>query len=165
LIAAGAGTLGLEILDALDRVDTIIVAVGGGGLLTGIAAAVLDAGIRIVAVEPEGASSLHASLKAGGPVDVVVNSIAADSLGARRVSQTAHEVTKSHNVTSVLVTDDAIVAARQNLWDERRVVVENAAAAAAAALSSHAYVPAAGEKVAVVLCGANTDPIDLVDRG
>ena len=161
LIAAGAGTLGAEILAQLPDADTIMLAVGGGGLFAGVAAAVAESTVRIVAVEPENCRTLNAALEAGAPVDVTVNSIAADSLGARRVSRTAFELAREPNVRSVLVTDEAIIEARRTLWDCRRAVVEHGAAAAFAALASGAYVPEEDEHVVVVLCGANTDPADL----
>jgi threonine dehydratase len=115
-----------------------------------------------VAVEPDGAQALHAALVAGRVVDVPVASVAADSLGARRTSAMALALAQHDDVRSVLVADDAIIAARRHLWDERRLAVEHGAAAALAALESRAYVPEPGERVAVVLCGANTDPSDLV---
>lgn len=164
LIAAGAGTLGLEILEQLPETDTIVVAVGGGGLFSGIAAAVSGSGVTVVAVEPENCRALNLALTAGEPIDTPVNSIAADSLGARRVSQLAYDYASQPNVTSVLVSDDAIAQTRQSLWDDRRLVVEHGAAAALASLRAGAYVPAPGERVVVVLCGANTDPADLVSR-
>jgi threonine dehydratase len=164
LVVAGAGTLALEILDQAPDVDTIVVAVGGGGLFAGIAAATSGMGKRIVVVEPENCRGLNAALEAGGPVDVTVDSIAADSLGARRVSQAAYDFATSPDVTSVLVTDEDIVTARQSLWDHRRIVAEHGGVAALAALQSGAYRPEANERVAVVLCGANTDPVDLITR-
>lgn len=161
LIAAGAGTMTAELLAQLPDVDTIMVAVGGGGLFAGTAAAVAESGVRVVAVEPEHCRALNAALEVGGPVDVPVDSIAADSLGARRVSKMAFELARRSTVRSVLVDDDAIVQARRDLWDCRRVVVEHGGAAAFAALTSGAYVPADGEHVVVVLCGANTDPASV----
>lgn len=161
MIAAGAGTLLEEIVAARPDVGTVVVAVGGGGLFSGVAAAARPRGIRVVAVEPDGAQAMHAALDAGRVVDVPVASVAADSLGARRVSETALRLAQHADVRSVLVTDAAIVAARRHLWDERRLAVEHGAAAALAALESRAYVPEPGEKVAIVLCGANTDPADL----
>jgi threonine dehydratase len=163
LMAAGAGTLASEILES-GGADTIMVAVGGGGLFAGTAAAVSGAGIKVVAVEPENCRALHAALSHGGPVDVPVDSIAADSLGARRASSTAYELATAGNVVSVLVPDAAIVAARQGLWDNHRIVVEHGGATALAALECGAYVPETDERVVVVLCGANTDPADLVYR-
>ncbi|WP_265522858.1 threonine/serine dehydratase [Oerskovia flava] len=164
LVAAGAGTLLEEIVTAVPDVGTVVVAVGGGGLFAGVAASARAHGVRVVAVEPEGSSALHAAIAAGEVVDVPVDSVAADSLGARRASRTALDLARHETVTSVLVTDDAIVAARQGLWDDRKLAVEHGAATALAALTSAAYVPAHGERVVVVLCGANTDPGDLVVR-
>ncbi len=161
LIAAGAGTLGAEILAAEPGVDTIIVAVGGGGLFSGIVAAAEGTGVRVVAVEPERCRALNAALEADGPVDVPVESVAADSLGARRCSRMAYEFALRPEVTSVLVPDEAIMSARQALWDQRRIVVELGGATALAALLSGAYVPAPAERVVAVLCGANTDPAHL----
>lgn len=163
-IVAGAGTLGLELTDQLDqageRVDTVLVAVGGGGLMAGVAAAV-EGRARVVGVEPVGAPTLHAALAAGSPVDVPVCGLAADSLGARRLGSIAWQVTERVGVGSVLVDDDALADARRELWDRYRLVVEAGAAAPVAALASGRYRPEAGERVAVVLCGANTDPADL----
>ncbi|MDV8149108.1 threonine/serine dehydratase [Arthrobacter sp. B10-11] len=156
-IAAGAGTVGSELLEQLGGVDTVLVAVGGGGLMAGIAAAV-EGLARVVGVEPATAPTLHAALKAGEPVDVAVSGIAADSLGARRIGQIGFEVAVRTGVVGVLVSDDEIVTARSRLWADYRMVVEHGAAAAFAALTSGAYVPADGERVAVILCGANTDP-------
>lgn len=164
LVAAGAGTLAAEILAADPGVETIMVAVGGGGLYAGTAAAVAGTGVSVVAVEPTGCRALHAAIEHGGPVDVPVDSLAADSLGARRTSQLAYDLAVTTPTTSVLVPDEAIVSARQALWDHHRLVVELGGATALAALLSGAYVPRPGERVAVVLCGANTDPSDLVHR-
>jgi threonine dehydratase len=164
-ICAGAGTLGLELLEQLDaagrEVDTVLVAVGGGGLMAGIATAV-EGRAAVVGVEPSGAPTLHSALAAGGPVDVSVSGVAADSLGARRLGSIAWEVASRVGVGSVLVDDDTVLAARQAVWDRYRLVLEPGAAAPVAALLSGAYRPVAGERVAVVLCGANTDPSDLV---
>ncbi|MFI7276414.1 serine/threonine dehydratase [Streptomyces sp. NPDC049879] len=157
LIAAGAGTLLPEILEARPSIGTVVVAVGGGGLFAGVAAAAERHGVRVVAVEPEGSRALNAALEAGAPVDVPVRSVAADSLGARRVSAEALHWARRPHTTSVLVRDQEITAARRLLWDEHRIAVEHGAAAAyAGALSS----PSPAE-TCVVLCGANTDPSDL----
>ncbi|SEL85560.1 serine/threonine dehydratase [Streptacidiphilus jiangxiensis] len=160
-IAAGAGTLALELLQQAPDVDTVVVSVGGGGLFAGTAAALTARGVRVVAVEPERCRALNAALEAGGPVDVAVDSVAADALGARRASRTAFELARSPLVSSVLVPDAEITAARRALWHGRRLAVESSAAAALAALRCGAYVPAEDEHVVVVLCGANTDPSDL----
>ena len=159
-IAAGAGAIGEEVLADEPGIDTVVLAVGGGGLFAGVAAAVAGRA-RVVAVEPTGAPTLHAALRAGEPVDVPVSGIAADSLGARRVGDIAFDVARRVPPVSVLVDDDAIAAARLRLWREHRVPAEHGAAAAHAALTSGAYVPAPGERVAVVVCGANTDPATL----
>jgi threonine dehydratase len=156
-IAAGAGTVGSELLEQLGEVDTVVVAVGGGGLMAGIAAAV-EGQARVVGVEPDNAPTLHSALAAGAPVDVAVSGIAADSLGARQIGRIGFEVAVRTGVQTVLVSDDDIAAARSLLWEQYRIVVEHGAAAAFAALNSGAYTPAEGERVAVILCGANTDP-------
>lgn len=159
-VCAGQGTVGLELLDQVGELDTVLVAVGGGGLLAGVAAALLGRA-RVVAVEPENVPTLHAALAAGQPVDVEVSGVAADALGARRAGVIAYDVAVHAGVRSVLVDDAAIVQARRLIWDRYRMAVEHAAAAGVAALISGAYRPAPGERVAVLLCGANTDPADL----
>jgi threonine dehydratase len=155
-IAAGAGVVGLEILEDLPRLDTLIVAVGGGGLFAGIAAAAASRGVSVVAVEPIRIPTLHAALAAGRPVDVSVSGVAADALGARRIGDVAFDVAQQKPRRSVLVEDDAIVAARDRLWDDYRIPAEHGAATAYAALTADAYTPSDGETIAVVLCGANT---------
>lgn len=159
-VVAGQGTVAVELAAQTGGVDTVLVSTGGGGLVAGIAAA-LDGRARVVAVEPEAAPTLHAALAAGGPVDVAVGGVAADSLGARRAGTLAYEVAVRTGVPSVLVPDRAIIAARALLWDRHRLVVEPGAAAALAALTGGRYRPDPAERVAVVLCGANTDPADL----
>lgn len=159
-IVAGQATLGLELLDQTDGVDTVLVAVGGGGLLAGVATAI-GARATVVGVEPELAPTLHRALLAGSPVDVDVAGCAADSLGARRLGDLAFAAATAYDVGSVLVDEQAILAARRELWREFRLAVEHGAATAYAALTSGAYRPAPGERVVVVICGANTDPSDL----
>ena len=155
-IAAGAGTLAEEILADEPTIDTIVVAVGGGGLYAGVAAAA-EGRAHVVAVEPFAIPTLHAALDAGQPVDVAVSGVTADSLGARRIGDIAFSVAVRTNPTSVLVTEDAIIAARHQLWRDYRIAAEHGAAAAYAALTSGAYQPEPDERVAVVICGANTD--------
>ncbi|MFE6665813.1 serine/threonine dehydratase [Streptomyces sp. NPDC057697] len=164
LIAAGAGTLLEEIHARIPGLDTVVVSVGGGGLFAGVATAARHHGIRTVAVEPENCRSLNAAIAAGAPVDVPVDSVAVDSLGARRATPLALHAVRENDVRSVLVPDVEIVRARQALWDQHRVAVEHAAATALAALTAPdpGYRPGDGERIAVVLCGANTDPRDLV---
>ena len=160
-MVAGNGTLGLELIEQFpDGFDTVLVAVGGGGLIAGVAAA-LHERARVVAVEPVTSAALHAAIEAGGPVDVAVSGVAADSLGARRVGTIAYETAVAAKLPSVLVADQAIVEARRQLWEDYRIVVEHGTAAAQAALTSGAYVPEPGERVVVLLCGANTNPADL----
>ncbi len=160
-IAAGAGTLAEEILQDEPSVDTIVVAVGGAGLFAGIAASA-EGRAKVVAVESENCPTLHAALAAGEPVDVSVSGVAADSLGARRIGDIGWALAERTKPSSVLVTDEAIVEARARLWRGYRIPAEHGAAAAYAALTSGAYTPAPGERVAVVICGANTDPTTLV---
>jgi len=114
----------------------------------------------VVGIEPVTIPTLHTALAAGGPTDVNVSGIAADSLGARRVGDIAYAVATRTGVASVLVTDDDIVQARRLLWDQYRILVEYGAAAALAALTTGAYRPADDERFVVVLCGANTDRAD-----
>ncbi|MFJ8015628.1 serine/threonine dehydratase [Streptomyces sp. NPDC096339] len=163
LIAAGAGTLLDEIRAAVPGLDTVVVAVGGGGLFAGVATAAREHGVRVLAAEPENCRALNAALEAGRPVDVTVDSVAADSLGAPRVSAAALEAARGDHVRSLLVPDTAITEARRALWEEHRIVVEPGAATALAALRTEAE--SAGKRVAVILCGANTDPGDLVTSG
>jgi len=166
LIAAGAGTLLEEIQARIPGLDTVVVSVGGGGLFAGVATAARHHGIRTVAVEPENCRALNAAVEAGRPVDVPVDSVAIDSLGARRATALALHAARQEGVRSVLVPDGEIVRARRALWQHHRVAVEHAAATALAALTAPApygYRPTDGEKIAVVLCGANTDPGDLTN--
>ena len=159
-VVAGQGTLGLELLDQLDGFDTVLVSVGGGGLIAGIGTALEDRA-RVIGVEPELAPTMHRALEAGEPVDVQVGGLAADSLGARRLGTLAFEAAKTYNFGSVLVSEEAIVAARNELWHEYHLAVEHGAAVAYAALRTGAYQPADGERVVVIVCGANTDPSTL----
>ncbi|GAA0536930.1 threonine/serine dehydratase [Paractinoplanes ferrugineus] len=159
-MVAGNGTLGLELLSQLDF-DTVLVAVGGGGLIAGVIAAVHDRA-RVIAVEPATSAALHEALRAGGPVDVPVSGVAADSLGARRAGKIAYDLAAGAGISAILVDDKAIVDARRRLWDDYRLAVEHGTATAHAAITSGAYLPAADERVVVLLCGANTNPSDLI---
>jgi threonine dehydratase len=159
-ICAGQGTLALELEEQTGGVDTVLVSVGGGGLMAGIAAA-LEGRAQVIAVEPRGCPSFHAALAAGAPVDAEVSGVAADSLGARRTGDIPFAVARRTGVTSLLVNDDEVIAARRALWERHRIVVEHGTAAAYAALLTGAYEPSAGERVAIICCGANTDPADL----
>jgi len=155
----GQGTLARELADQAE-VDTVLVAVGGGGLIGGIAA--WTAGRqRVVGVEPRSCPTLHAALAAGAPVDVDVSGLAVDALGARRLGGIAFAAVRAAGVESVLVDDPDIVEARRLLWRDLRIAAEPAGATAVAALLSGAYRPAPQERVAVIICGANADPSDL----
>ncbi|GAB2643774.1 threonine/serine dehydratase [Kribbella swartbergensis] len=159
-VVAGQGTIGLELLEQAGRFDTVLVAVGGGGLIAGIATAIGDKA-RVIGVEPELAPALNRAIEAGQPVDGSVGGVAADSLGARRLGDLAFAAVQRYAVPSLLVGEDAIVAARRELWHDHHLAVEHGAAVAYAALASRIYEPAAGERVVVVICGANTDPATL----
>ncbi len=156
----GQGTVGLEIETDLPGIDTLLVATGGGGLIGGIAAWFAGR-IRIIAVEPEGAPTLYKALAAGRPVDAEAEGIAADSLAPREVGQLMFPLAEAFVERSILVGDDDIRAAQRALWETLRVVTEPGGAAAMAALLSGRYRPAAGERVTVLLCGANTTAVDF----
>ena len=156
----GQGTVAAEWDEVAPDLDTVLIAVGGGGLVGGMAAWWLGGSgppVKVVAVEPEGSCALHAALAAGGPVDVAVQSIAADSLGARNVGDLVYAATRDTVDRAVLVSDDAIVAAQRLLWRDLRIAVEPGGATAMAALASGAYRPGPGERVGILLCGANLD--------
>jgi len=154
---AGQGTCMAEWEEQGLAADTVLIAVGGGGLIAG-ALAWLQGRRKVVAVEPENAPTLNAALAAGAPVDVEVSGVAANALGARRIGDICLGLAQDHLGQSVLVSDDAITAAQQALWRELRQLVEPAGATALAALMSGAYVPEPGEKVAVLICGGNIAP-------
>ncbi|SMC53721.1 threonine/serine dehydratase [Primorskyibacter flagellatus] len=153
---AGQGTVMREWEKQGLEADTVLIAVGGGGLIAG-ALAWLGDRRKVVAVEPDTACTLHAALKADTPVDVEVSGIAANALGARRIGQICFDLSR-HGVQSVLVNDTAIAQAQQALWHETRQLVEPAGATALAALMSGSYRPKPGERVAVLICGGNLAP-------
>ena len=156
-VAAGGGTVGLELSDERFMIDTVLVAVGGGGLIGGIAAW-FGGEARVIGVEPVQCPTLNAALAAGTPVDVEVGGIAADSLGAKRIGRIGFEVARRFVERVVLVTDDDIAEAQRRLWHDCRVAAEPGGAAALAALISGAFVPEPDERVVVLVCGGNTDP-------
>lgn len=160
-IVAGAGTIGLEMLEQAPDIDTVLVAVGGGGLIGGIAAAI-GSRLRVVGIEPQLCPTLRRALEAGKPVDIAVSGVAADSLGAARIGELGFAQARGHGIESRLVTDAAINEARTWMWENQRLALEHGAAAVVAAIRSGAYVPAPGERVALLLCGANTDHTTLV---
>ena len=154
---AGQGTLALEWEQQGLEADTLLLAVGGGGLIAG-AAAWFQKTKKIVAVEPETSSALHAALNNGAPLDVTVSGIAVNALGAKKIGQICFDLAVEMGIQSVLVRDDAIQAAQNLLWRAHRQLVEPAGATALAALMSGAYKPEKGESVAVLVCGANIAP-------
>jgi threonine dehydratase len=159
-VVAGAGTLAAEVEADAGPPDRVLVSVGGGGLMGGLLAQ-WGGRCRIDALEPVGAPTLHAALRAGEPVDVAVGGLAADALGARRIGSIAWSLVQRHGVSSHLVPDEAIHAAQRQLWRALRLAVEPAAALPLAALHAGRVQPAAGERVLLVLCGANLDPAGL----
>ena len=159
-VVTGAGTLAREIEQQGGTPDSVLVSVGGGGLIAGVASW-FETRSRVVALEPELAPTLHAARAAGEPVDVQVSGIAADSLGARRIGAIAWDVTQKHVKDSLLLPDAAIRAAQLWLWKEMKLAVEPAAALPLAALQTGIYKPSADEKVCLIICGANLDPAML----
>ena len=156
----GQGTLARELSGQAPALDTLLVAVGGGGLIGGIAAWYAGS-TRLVGVEPEGAPTLFKALEAGKPVDAEAGSIAADSLAPRRVGTLMFPIAQAHVERVVLVSDDAIRRAQLALWNVLRIVAEPGAAAPFAALLAGAYQPAAGERVGVLVSGGNTTAVDF----
>ena len=156
----GQGSVGLELEQDAPDIETLLVAVGGGGLIGGIAAWYAGRA-RIIAVEPAESPTLHAALAAGRPVDAPAGGIAADSLAPRRVGELMFPIARAHVGQVLLVSEDAIRQAQAALWSTLRAVVEPGGAAAFAALLSGQYRPAPGEHVAVLLCGANTTAVDF----
>jgi threonine dehydratase len=154
----GQGSVALELSSQSPDLDTVLVAVGGGGLIRGIAAWYAGS-VRVVGVEPEGAPTLTRALEAGRPVDADAGSIAADSLAPRQVGQLMFPIAQRFVDRVVLVTDNAIRQAQTALWTTLRLVAEPGAAAPLAALLSRAYQPARGERISVLISGANTDAV------
>jgi threonine dehydratase len=154
----GQGTLGLEFERQAPALDTVLIGVGGGGLVGGVAAWYAGS-TRIVGVEPTGAPTLTMALDAGRPVDAPTGSIAADSLAPRQVGVLMFAIAQQHIAHTILVDDDDIRDAQRRLWEALRLVVESGAAAATAAILSGKYVPAPDERVGVVLSGANTTAV------
>lgn len=159
-VVVGAGTLALEIELQAGVPDALLVSVGGGGLIAGIASW-FEGRSRVVALEPVLAPTLFRAREAGHPADVSVSGIAADSLGAKRIGELAWVATQAHVRDALLLSDEAIRAAQLWLWKELKLAVEPAAALPLAALHSGTYVPRADEKVCLVICGANLDPATL----
>ncbi len=162
-VVAGQGTIGLELSEQVPAVETVIVSVGGGGLIGGIASW-FAGDARVIAVEPETSRCMGAALDADERVDVPVAGIAADSLGTRRVGEIAFRVARDHVDRCVTVSDDSIRAAQRAIWAELRLMAEPGGAAALAALIQGAYRPEPGEPVVVVVCGSNGDIAPVIER-
>jgi threonine dehydratase len=156
----GQGTLGFELSEQAPGLDTLLVAVGGGGLIGGIAAW-YRGDIKVIGVEPEAAPTLYRALEAGRPVDAEAGGIAADSLAPQRIGERVFPIAQRYVERVVLVPDQAIVEAQAALWQMLRVVAEPGGAAAFAALISGRYQPQPGERVGVVLSGGNTVAVDF----
>ena len=159
----GQGTVGMEFEEQAGKLDTLLVAVGGGGLIGGISAW-YGGRVKIIGVEPEAAPTLERALAAGKPVDAPAGGIAADSLAPKRVGEIMFPIAQKWVEKVALVTDEAIVEAQEALWNRLRVVAEPGGAAAFAALLSGRYKPERGERVGVVVCGGNTTAVDFGDR-
>jgi threonine dehydratase len=156
----GAGTLATELAGQAPAAVTVLASVGGGGLLAGIAAG-YEGRARIVGVEPEEAPTLTYALRAGRPVDAPAGGVAADSLAPKRVGELTFAILTRHAAQAVQVSDDAIRQAQELLWDRLRLVAEPGGCAALAALTAGGYAPAPGERVAVVISGANTTAVSF----
>jgi threonine dehydratase len=157
---AGQGTMARELAEQAPDAETVLVAVGGGGLIAGVASWYRGT-VKVVSVEPVTIPAMHHALAVGEPVEVDVSGLAADSLGARRVGAVPFACAAPFVHEAVLVSDDDIRAAQRELWDLARLAVEPGGAAAYAALLSGAYRPASGERVVAVVCGSNVDPLTL----
>ncbi|MEO0768854.1 MAG: threonine/serine dehydratase [Cyanobacteria bacterium J06649_4] len=155
-VIAGQGTVGLEFEKQAPDLDTLLVSVGGGGLIAGIAAW-YQGRCKVVSIEPEMAPTLHNSLAAGKPTTVRVGGVAADALGSREVGEMMFPIAQQYISEAVLVDEDSILKAQQLLWDELRILAEPAGVVPIAALISGRYVPAPGEKVGILICGGNAD--------
>ncbi len=158
-VVAGQGTVGMELDQQVPGLTTVLVAVGGAGLIGGIASW-FGATAKMIGVESERCSTLHSALAAGEPIDVEVGGIAADSLGARRVGTIGFAAALRYVDEVVLVPDEAIVEAQRWLWQQVRLVAEPGGAASLAAILCGAYVSDPGERIVAVICGANTDPVN-----
>ncbi|MDF1750903.1 MAG: threonine/serine dehydratase [Alphaproteobacteria bacterium] len=156
-ILAGQGTVALEFEEQAPKLDTVLVAVGGGGLIGGMASW-YQGRTRVIAIESTGTPTLYQARAQGAPCDVTVSGLAADALGARRIGALGFEAAQAYVAQSLLVSDEQIVAAQRMLWDQFRLILEPGGATAMAALIAGVYQPTAGEAVGVLLCGGNTDP-------
>jgi threonine dehydratase len=161
-VLAGQGTVGREFEQDAPELTHILVATGGGGLIGGIAAWYAGSA-DVISVEPEGCPSLHDALRSGRPLEAPVGGLAADSLGARQVGNLMFPIAQHYVAGAVLVSDDAILSAQRLIWDRLRLVAEPGGATALAAVLSGAFIPPAGARVGVLVCGSNTDPAKVVE--
>jgi len=164
----GQGTVGLELDQQAPDLDTILVAVGGGGLIGGIAAyfsdRIANRNIKVIGVEPETAPTLTWALRAGRPIDSPAGGVAADSLAPKRVGELMFPIAQRYVDQVVLVSDNAIIDAQSRLWDQLCIVAEPGGAAALGALLSGVYLPHPSERVGVIVCGGNTTAVDFHAR-
>lgn len=156
---AGQATVGVELVEQVPGLDTVLVAVGGGGLAAGLRLA-LPSSVRVIAVETEACNAFHAASAARELVDVSPAGVGADALGARRIGELPWSIL-ADTTESIVVDDGSVTAARHDLWSQYQLAVEPAAAVTLAALQTGAYRPEPGERVVAVVCGGNTDPADL----
>jgi threonine dehydratase len=156
----GQGTIGLELSDQAPDIDTLLVSVGGGGLIAGLAAWYAGR-IKVIGVEPLASPTLTKAFEAGHPVDAEAGGLAADSLAPRRVGEQVFPIVQKYAPQTVLVSDAAIADAQATLWSALRIVAEPGGAAAFAAILSGAYRPGAGERVAVIISGGNTAAVNF----
>ncbi len=161
LVVAGQGTMARELDEQVPGFDTVLVAVGGGGLIAGVCAWFGDR-VRIVSVEPASIPAMREARRAGHPVEVAVSGLAADSLGAKAIGAVPFACAESFVDDAVVVSDDAIRAAQRELWASVRLMAEPGGAAALAAVLSGAYRPAPAERLVVVVCGSNVDPTTVI---
>lgn len=159
-VVAGQGTIGLELSEQAPDLDTVLVAVGGGGLIGGVCTWFGNE-VRVIGVEPERCPTLHTALEAGEPVDVEVGGVAADALGAARAGRHGFEAARRYVEQVVLVPDESIERARHVLWQDAKIAAEPGGATALAALLTGAYEPGSDERIGVIVCGANADPATL----
>ncbi len=151
----GQGTLALELEGQMPDLDTVLVAVGGGGLIGGIASW-YQSRTKIIGVEPQTCNALHAALGAGTPVTIKPSGLATDSLGASAAGALMFPIAQKYVDHVALVSDEDIRAAQRHLWTTTQIITEPGGATAFAALLSGRYRPARGERVGVIVCGANT---------
>jgi threonine dehydratase len=160
-VVAGAGTCGMEIAAQVPTATTVLVAVGGGGLIGGISSW-FRGDAKVIGVETEGTPSMHAAIAAGGPIEVEVSGLAVSSLGSNRIGDIPWNAIAQWVEGSILVSDDEVRTAQRWLWNETRLIAEPGAATTVAALLTGKYQPQPGEKVVALVCGANTDPGSVI---